>query len=238
MPVGPVIIVNGPIRRAIGMNSGGNVLGQGNRANLTIGRAAAARHPQRRRGTALAASIGRRTATPASSRSASRKTRRARRGSRCRSSGASRRRLPRSRSSPARVRAASSISSRATPTTSPTRSRRACAPCTIRSCRSGSTRSSSSVRSTPECSREAGWSKQKVKDEIHGLLQLRRRRDRAGRRRHRRRHPGVPEGAHAAEVPSRRLARRARRAVARACSLPSSVAGRTERSAASRRRGR
>jgi hypothetical protein len=39
MPVGPVIIVNGPIRRAIGMNSGGNVLGQGNRAGLTIGRA-------------------------------------------------------------------------------------------------------------------------------------------------------------------------------------------------------
>jgi hypothetical protein len=39
MPVGPVVIVNGPIRRAIGMNSGGNVLGQGNRANLTIGRA-------------------------------------------------------------------------------------------------------------------------------------------------------------------------------------------------------
>jgi len=39
MPVGPVIVVNGPIRRAIGMNSGVNVLGQGNRANLTIGRA-------------------------------------------------------------------------------------------------------------------------------------------------------------------------------------------------------
>jgi hypothetical protein len=39
MPVGPVIVVNGPIARAIGMNSGGNVLGQGNRANLTIGRA-------------------------------------------------------------------------------------------------------------------------------------------------------------------------------------------------------
>jgi hypothetical protein len=39
MPVGPVLIVNGPIRRAIGMNSGGNVFGQGNRANLTIGRA-------------------------------------------------------------------------------------------------------------------------------------------------------------------------------------------------------
>ena len=39
MPVGPVLVVNGPVRRAIGMNSGGNVLGQGNRANLTIGRA-------------------------------------------------------------------------------------------------------------------------------------------------------------------------------------------------------
>ena len=36
---GPVLIVNGPIARAIGMNSGGNVFGQGNRANATIGRA-------------------------------------------------------------------------------------------------------------------------------------------------------------------------------------------------------
>src|SRR5207342_3724383 len=39
MPVGPVVIVNGPIRRAIGMNSGVNAFGQGNRANLAIGRA-------------------------------------------------------------------------------------------------------------------------------------------------------------------------------------------------------
>jgi hypothetical protein len=39
MPVGPVLFVNGPIRHAIGMNSGMNVLGQGNRANSTIGRA-------------------------------------------------------------------------------------------------------------------------------------------------------------------------------------------------------
>ena len=39
MPVGPVIVANGPGTTAIGMNSGGNVLGQGNRANLTIGRA-------------------------------------------------------------------------------------------------------------------------------------------------------------------------------------------------------
>jgi len=36
---GPVVVVNGPIARAIGMNSGVNVLGQGNRANATIGRA-------------------------------------------------------------------------------------------------------------------------------------------------------------------------------------------------------
>jgi hypothetical protein len=37
--VGPVVIVNGPIVRAIGMNAGINALGQGNRANATIGRA-------------------------------------------------------------------------------------------------------------------------------------------------------------------------------------------------------
>jgi hypothetical protein len=36
---GPVIIVNGPIRNRIGMNMKMNVLGQGNRANSTIGRA-------------------------------------------------------------------------------------------------------------------------------------------------------------------------------------------------------
>ena len=32
-------MVNGPVARAIGMNSGINALGQGNRANATIGRA-------------------------------------------------------------------------------------------------------------------------------------------------------------------------------------------------------
>lgn len=39
MPVGPVIVCNGPGTRAIGMNSEDPALGQGNRANLTIGRA-------------------------------------------------------------------------------------------------------------------------------------------------------------------------------------------------------
>ena len=36
---GPILIVNGSISRAVGMNSGINALGQGNRANATIGRA-------------------------------------------------------------------------------------------------------------------------------------------------------------------------------------------------------
>jgi hypothetical protein len=36
---GPVVIVNGPVAERIGMNWGGNALGQGNRANATIGRA-------------------------------------------------------------------------------------------------------------------------------------------------------------------------------------------------------
>ncbi len=36
---GPVVIVNGPVSRAIGLNSGVNLFGQGHRANSTIGRA-------------------------------------------------------------------------------------------------------------------------------------------------------------------------------------------------------
>lgn len=39
MYVGPVLVVNGPVRGHIGMNALGNALGQGNRANATIGRA-------------------------------------------------------------------------------------------------------------------------------------------------------------------------------------------------------
>ena len=35
----PIIIINGPVAKRIGMNSGLNALGQGNRANATIGRA-------------------------------------------------------------------------------------------------------------------------------------------------------------------------------------------------------
>ena len=36
---GPIVVVNGPIARTIGMNCGVNALGPGNRANATIGRA-------------------------------------------------------------------------------------------------------------------------------------------------------------------------------------------------------
>ncbi|CCG03689.1 thioredoxin family protein [Blastococcus saxobsidens] len=36
---GPVVVVNGPVAERIGMNGGVNALGQGNRANATIGRA-------------------------------------------------------------------------------------------------------------------------------------------------------------------------------------------------------
>jgi hypothetical protein len=36
---GPVVIANGPLTRSVGMNSGINAMGQGNRANATIGRA-------------------------------------------------------------------------------------------------------------------------------------------------------------------------------------------------------
>ena len=39
MGASPVLVVNGPIRRRIGMNMGLSALGQGNRANATIGRA-------------------------------------------------------------------------------------------------------------------------------------------------------------------------------------------------------
>ncbi len=38
-PSGPVVVVSGPYAAEIGMNAGGNCLGQGNRANATIGRA-------------------------------------------------------------------------------------------------------------------------------------------------------------------------------------------------------
>lgn len=39
MHSGPILVVNGPITTKIGMNGGHNTFGQGNRANMTIGRA-------------------------------------------------------------------------------------------------------------------------------------------------------------------------------------------------------
>ena len=77
MPASPVVVVNGPIRRRVGMNSGRNVLGQGNRANASIGRALqlVIRNVGGGRPAGWTAPP---TATPASSASASPKTRRAR----------------------------------------------------------------------------------------------------------------------------------------------------------------
>jgi hypothetical protein len=37
--VGPIVVVNGPVRKRLGINDGINALGQGHRANATIGRA-------------------------------------------------------------------------------------------------------------------------------------------------------------------------------------------------------
>jgi hypothetical protein len=38
-PVAPLVVVNGPVARELGINAGGNAFGQGFRANVTIGRA-------------------------------------------------------------------------------------------------------------------------------------------------------------------------------------------------------
>lgn len=81
---GPVVVVNGPVRGAIGMNAGVNVLGQatgptppsGGRCSWFSATSAEA---------VRAGSTGRCTATRASTPSASPRTRRGHRGSRCRS---------------------------------------------------------------------------------------------------------------------------------------------------------
>ena len=111
MGVGPLIVVNGPIRHALGMNSGINVMGQGNRANATIGRAL--QLVIRNVGGGRPGEVDRATyGNPARSASASRKTKRARRGSRSRRTSGSRPAWMRSPSSVPRGLATSSISSR------------------------------------------------------------------------------------------------------------------------------
>ena len=162
----------GPIARAIGMNSGGNALGQGNRANATIGRAlqlvvrnvGGGRARRRRPGHAR---------QPGQVHVLLRRGRgRLAVGVARRSSGASRGRRPPSRCSRARGRAASSTSSRARPSRSP------------RSLAAG-LRSVAHPKLpmgfdaflvvSPEHARvfaEAGWSKARVKEELHALLQL------------------------------------------------------------------
>ena len=85
MFVGPVLIVNGPVRRRIGMNAKGNALGQGNRANAAIGRAL--QLVIRNIGEGRPQEVDRApSATPANTPIALPRTRRDRAGSRCRSS--------------------------------------------------------------------------------------------------------------------------------------------------------
>ena len=84
---GPLVIINGPAAKSIGMNSGVNALGQGNRANATIGRALHLIVQQCRRRPAGAidrATLG----IPASTPSASPRTNPTPTGSRCRCAAA------------------------------------------------------------------------------------------------------------------------------------------------------
>ena len=89
-PPGQILVVNGPLRGAIGLQSGMGALGPGFRANLTIGRAARL-VVHLTGGGAPDGSTARRSAIRGSSRSASPRTRKGAPGSRCTSSGASRR---------------------------------------------------------------------------------------------------------------------------------------------------
>ena len=84
MPVGPVVIVNGPIRRAHRHELGHERLRPGQPRQLDDRPRAAARHPQRRRRPARRGRPRHATATPARSPSASPRTRRARPGRRSR----------------------------------------------------------------------------------------------------------------------------------------------------------
>ena len=75
-PAGQLVVVNGPIRHALGFNSGMGALGPGSRANLTVGRALRL-VVTLTGGACPGGSTARRSGTPASSDSASPRTRRA-----------------------------------------------------------------------------------------------------------------------------------------------------------------
>ena len=214
MPVGPVVIVNGPIRQRHRHELAAcNVLGQGNRANVTIGRAlqlvirnVGGGRPGERR-PRHARQPGQVTFCFAEDEEGSpweplagraRLRRRARRRSRC---------------SPARARAASSTSSSRDARVAGAHVRRVPAHGrTTRSCRSASTPSSSSAPSTPACSREAGWTESAAASELDELAAARRApRSSAAPAASPRACPSASRDAHAAEVPARRAADRARR---------------------------
>ena len=233
MPVGPVIVCNGPGTRAIGMNSGINALGQGNRANSTIGRAlqlvvrnVGGGRPGRGRpgharqpGQGLVLLRRGRGGLAVDARRQPRRPARRRRGHGVRRRGPALRR----RSAVARRPRALASSLR-----------RACAPCTIPKLPLGF---DAILVIGPEHARvfaEAGWDRDRILAELHAAAAAPRQRDRARRRRHRRGRAGGARRRHAAEVPARTACCSCTPAAAPGCSRPSSAAGRTVTSAARR----
>jgi hypothetical protein len=147
---GPLVIVNGPISRRVGMNSGVNALGQGNRANASIGRAlqlvirnVGGGRPGEVDRSALG-TPGKYTFCFAEAETSP--------GSRCMSSAASRARLPPSRCSPAKACRASSTRNPARPNRWRAPSPPACGWSIIPSSRWRATRCWSCRPSTAGCS--------------------------------------------------------------------------------------
>ena len=225
------IIVNGPIRRAIGMNSRRERArpGQPGQPHASAGRCSSSSATSAAAGRA--ASTGPRTATRASSRFCFAEDEE---GSpweplSVEPRGRSRAPTP-SRCSPAKApRCVVDQQSRDARVARARRSPPASAPCTTRSCRSASTPSSSCrPRARPGVRRGAAGSRARLAGRA-------RRPPAAPGPRDRPRAPAASpracpsrlRDAHAAEVPPRRPAASSTPAAARACSLPSSAAGPT-----------
>jgi hypothetical protein len=189
MPVGPVLVCSGPGTRMIGMNSGVNALGQGNRANATIGRAL--QLVVRNVGGGRPGEVDR--ATHGNPGKLSFCFAEADDESPFGTLAGHSRRFPRARRRAHRVRRrgarASSTSSRATPESLAGSLAAACARCTTPSWCWRSTRSSSQPRARPGLRRRRLGPRPPAVRAPHAPHHTRPR-ARARRRRHRRGHPG------------------------------------------------